>query len=120
MLESVVFGLFPTYLSNRTLLWYLPQGNIYWHRMKLEYEDFGPIAADRLMQRVGTIYGFWDLAKQAVKRVTLNPASLFCSESILWAWADIINWPKDKPVPYPSQMHTDYFGVYQSEGEKIS
>jgi len=115
ILEGVAFGLFPTYLSNR-VMWYLPHGNIYWHKMRKEWRQYGPKAADKLQDYTGTYYDYWDLIKQAVKRVTLDPAKLFCSEAVLWAWSDIIKWPADKPVPYPGQMSTDYFGIYESKG----
>ncbi|MHC4397527.1 MAG: hypothetical protein ACYS1A_17940 [Planctomycetota bacterium] len=111
ILEGVAFGLFPTYLSNR-IAWYLPHGNMYWHKTRPKYRTAATEAADTLLDYVGTYYDYKDLILQAIKRVTLNPSKLFCSEAVLLAWADIVGWPMDKPVPYPGQMPTDYLGVY--------
>ena len=79
LLESVLFGVTPSYLSNRTA-WYLPHGDIYWHKMKPEYRMFGKRAASKLMDQVGQYYDYQDLILQAVKRVTLDPSKLYCSE----------------------------------------
>jgi hypothetical protein len=119
ILEGVAFGAYPVFLSNR-YAWYLPHGNIYWHKMKPEWEDMGGQVADRMLQVTGTYYDYLDLIKQWFKRVTLNPRKLFCSEAVLYGWSEIIKWPKDKAVPYPGQMHTDYLGVYQREGTLIT
>lgn len=119
ILEGVAFGVFPTYLSNR-VAWYLPHGDMYWHKAKHCWEPYGVQAADRLLDKVGQYYDYKDLIRQAFRRVTLNPAKLFCSEAVLYAWSEIINWPADKPVPYPGQMTTELLGVYEPEGTKIT
>jgi len=118
ILESVAFGLFPTYLSNR-VAWYLPHGDIYWHKMREEWASEGARAADNLLEKVGTYYDYQDLILQAFKRVTLDPLRLYCSEAVVWAWKDICNLPDDFKVPYPGEMTSDRFGVYEKEGIKI-
>lgn len=119
VLEGVTCGLFPAYLSNR-VAWYLPHGDMYWHKMRPEWQPYGAKAADKLLENVGKYYDYQDLILQAFKRVTLNPVRLYCSEVLLYAWSDIISWPKDKPVPYPGQISTDYLGVYEEEGVLIT
>jgi hypothetical protein len=119
ILEGVAFGAYPVFLSNR-YAWYLPHGDIYWHKMKPQYQQIGIVAADRMLEKTGTYYDYLDLIKQAFKRVTLNPSKLYCSEYVLYGWSKLIGWPADKAVPYPAQMSTDYFGVYEEEGEKIT
>ena len=119
ILESVMTGLQLNYLSRR-LGWHLPHGDMYWHKMKPQYEKWGPTAADNLLQHVGTFYDFKDLIIQAVKRVTLDPAKLFCSEAVAFAWRKIACLPEDYIVPYPSEMATDKLGVYQEEGTLLT
>jgi len=119
VLEGVAFGLFPTYLSNR-VAWYLPHGDMYWHRMKPEWEIHGAQAADMLLDFVGTYYDYKDLFLQAVKRITLNPSKLFCSEAVVLAWSDILQLPQNYVVPYPSEMTSDKFGVYEKNGTLLT
>lgn len=119
ILEGVVFGVYPTYLSNR-VAWYMPHGDIYWHKIRRKYSMLGSQAADKLLEHVGTYYDFWDLFKQAFKRVTINPAKLFCSEAVTFAWKEICGLPDDFIVPYPSEMTCDRLGVYEKKGEKIT
>jgi hypothetical protein len=119
VLEGVVFGVFPTYLSNR-VAWYLPHGNMYWHKVRPEWAEYGAKAADTLLDFVGTYYDYKDLFLQAIRRVTINPAKLFCSEAVTVAWKDILNLPRDFPVPYPGEMTSDRLGVYEKMGIKIT
>ena len=119
ILEGVAFGLFPTYLSNR-IAWYLPHGDMYWHKMRPKWEIYGGQAADKLLDYVGTYYDYQDLILQAFRRVTINPSRLFCSEVVAFAWKDIIGLPDDFPAPYPGEMTADNFGVYEKQGEKIT
>lgn len=119
IVEGVVFGVYPTYLSNR-VAWYMPHGDIYWHRICKNYRHLGGDAADVLLDYVGTYYDFWDLIKQAFKRVTINPAKLFCSEAVTFAWQDLLGLPDDFIVPYPSEMTGPPLNVYKPKGEKIT
>lgn len=117
-LESVVFGLYPTPLSNR-LAWYLSHGDIYWHKMIKPVRHLGADAADRLLDYWGAVYDFKDLVFQAVKRVSMNPAALFCSEAICFAWKEILELPDDFIVPYPGELPGASLGVYEKIGVKI-
>jgi len=118
-LESVIFGLYPIPLSNRTA-WYLPHGNMYWHKMRPEWEDDGANAAAKMLEYMGTCYDLKGLIWQAFKRMTLNPAELWCSESIVLGWSDILGLPENYIVPYPSEMTGDDFGVYEPQGQLIT
>jgi hypothetical protein len=118
ILESVLFGVTQSYLSNR-IAWYLPHGDIYWHKMRTEYRPYGAQAADKILEKIGTYYDFQDLILQAFKRAVLDPTRLYCSEAVVWGWKDIRKLPDDFPVPYPCEMTSDRFGVYEQEGVRI-
>lgn len=119
ILESVLTGLSLNYLSNR-VSWYLPHGDMYWHKMRPKFRENGPAAADVLLKNVGTFYDFKDLIRQAITRVTINPSKLFCSEAVAFAWKDIAGLPDDFAAPYPSEMAGEELGVYEKEGIKIT
>jgi hypothetical protein len=118
-LESVIFGLYPIPLSNRTA-WYLPHGNMYWHRIRPEWKDDGATAAAKMLKYMGTCYDIKGLLWQAFKRMRLNPAKLWCNEAIALAWSDILGLPDNYIMPYPGEMTGDGFGVYEKEGQLIT
>lgn len=119
ILESVLTGLSLNYLSNR-VAWYLPHGDMYWHKMMPKFQEMGPTAANVLLKNVGKFYDFRDLIVQSITRVTINPSKLFCSEAVAFAWKDIAGLPDDFLAPYPSEMTGERLGVYEKEGIKIT
>lgn len=119
ILEGVLFGVTPSYLSNR-VAWYLPHGDMWWHKIRPKWAACGDKAAANLLEYVGTYYDLQDLILQAFKRVTINPAKLFCSEAVALAWQDILKLPDNFPAPYPGEMTSDRLGIYEKRGEKIT
>jgi hypothetical protein len=119
IIESVVFGVYPHYLSKRTA-WYLPHGNMYWHSVRPEWQAYANQAAHNMLEYIGTQYDLKNLIKQAFTRVTFDPSKLYCNESIVGSWREIIRLPKDFIMPYPGEMTSNKFGVYKHEGQLIT
>jgi hypothetical protein len=118
ILESAVAGVCLNYLSNR-IQWWLPHGDIYWHKMRDEHSSLGVAAADIVMLKIGTPYGFRDLVKQAILRVAFDSKNFFCSELVGYPWWILLKWSEKFNAPFPPELTTDKFGIYQVDGRKI-
>jgi hypothetical protein len=119
ILESVLPGVCLNYLSNR-VAWWLPHGDMFWYKMRTDYELMGDKAADILMKKIGTFYDFKNLFWQAFKRVAFDPKNFFCSEAVGWPWHILIERGEEYIAPYPHELCSEEFGIYETEGAKIT
>jgi hypothetical protein len=119
IIESVLPGVCLNFLSNRNS-WWLPHGDMYWHKIRPEHARLGNAAADLLMQKVGTFYDFKNLMFQAFKRVVVDAKKLVCSEAVAYPWVVLLERGNEFVSPYPHELALPKFGIYELEGVKIT
>ncbi len=119
IIEAIVTGVSLNYMSNRTA-WWMPHGELWWHKIKPEHAHLGEAAAAMLMERVGTFYDFKSLLWQAVKRVNIDDSRLFCSEAVMLPWHKMLEWPEPFVAPYPNEVVSQEYGIYEKKGERIT
>ncbi|GAG36274.1 unnamed protein product [marine sediment metagenome] len=53
-------------------------------------------------------------------RVRFNSKNFFCSELVGYPWWVLLKWSKKFIAPFPPELISDKFGIYQKECKQLN
>lgn len=83
-------------------------GEVYWHRLKKEYQKYRHEIEQKMWEYTGSGYDWLGVFLQPFKRVIADPKNQWCSEMLLLAGV-YFRAPAPSPLPIPKRFVTDKF-----------
>lgn len=110
MLEALEHGTVLTLLSVRLKGF---RGEVWWHPVRADYDQYRDAVAAWALDYVGTAYDYDSLFRQAFAAVSADAGKLFCSEYFYLAWKSAMN--RDfgmRSAPKPGDIPT--MGIFDA------